>query len=269
MVKLLLMIIIVAILMEDSTSIKKTVEEEKEEKEIAERVNATLAEEKKRQEEEDEKKKRDKTKTKVLEEEKKIKSQEKEKTSEEQEGQGEACPTCNCTCPTVKPCKKCPDLVECQPCPRCNKSEECSPLECPPVLPCPTVNSTSTSVPDVCQEPASMTVPVAMAVGAAATLLVTGVAASIGLLLRYVSPFVSGFLFVATITIVWYLSSHYPETARELGGRAATLLREAAVALGHRLMAAVQRHQEQVSVPIDSILTTFLFEFHVHSKSLH
>ncbi len=94
-----------------------------------------------------------------------------------------------------------------------------------------------------------MSVPEAMAIGAVAGLLVTGLATTIGLLLRYVSPIVSGFLFLSTIIIVWYLSSQYPAVARDLGGRAATLLREAAVALGHRVMAAVQRHQEQVSVP--------------------
>jgi hypothetical protein len=79
---------------------------------------------------------------------------------------------------------------------------------------------------------------------------VTGVAALIGILLRYVSPVASGFIFVVTIIIIWYLCSHYPETAREMGSRAANLLREAAVALGHRVMEAVQRHQEQVGVPV-------------------
>ncbi len=95
-----------------------------------------------------------------------------------------------------------------------------------------------------------MSVPVAMLVGACASLLVTGVATAIGLLLRYVQPTISGLLIIAILILVWYLSSQYPETARELGGRAANLLREAAVALGHRVMEAVRRHQEQVSVPI-------------------
>jgi hypothetical protein len=273
MVKVLLILIVVAILMEDSLSVKKKSEEEKKEDEkIAEMVNITLAEEEeKRKQEENEKKtkKIDKTKTRELEEEKKIGTQEKEKTNVEQEGQDEACPACNCTCPTVKPCKKCPDLVECQPCPeikgcdpcqecpsirclpcpRCEESEECPPLECPPVLPCPVDNSTSTSVSDVCPEPASMTVPVAMLVGASATVLFTGVAAAIGLILRYVPPIASGFLFLATIVLIWYLCSQYPATARELGNRAATLLREAAVALSHRIVEAIQRHQDQVGVP--------------------
>ncbi len=102
-----------------------------------------------------------------------------------------------------------------------------------------------------------MSVPEAMAVGAVAGLLVTGLATTIGLLLRYVSPIVSGFIFVATIFIIWYLSSHYPEAARDLGGRAATLLREVAVALGHRVMAAIQRHQVQVGFSLLSLISSF------------
>ncbi len=93
-----------------------------------------------------------------------------------------------------------------------------------------------------------MSVPEAMAVGAVAGLLVTGLATTIGLLLRYVPPIVSGFIFVAAIVIIWYLCSHYPETAREIGGRAAALLREAATALSHRVMAALQRQADQVGL---------------------
>ncbi len=93
-----------------------------------------------------------------------------------------------------------------------------------------------------------MPTAVAMAVGAVVGLLVTGVASIIGLIIRYFSPLESGFLFLATISIVWYFSSQYPETARELGGRAVAILREASVALGHRLMAAIQRHQDQVGL---------------------
>ncbi len=93
-----------------------------------------------------------------------------------------------------------------------------------------------------------------MAVGAVTGILVTGLAANVGLILRYVPPVASGFLFLATIIIVWYLCSQYPETARELGSRAANLLREAAVTLGHRVMEALRHHQEQVSVPIKPYL---------------
>jgi hypothetical protein len=260
MVKLLLVFILVAILMDDSASIRKTEEERKEEEEIAKAVNATLeAEEAKRKkEEEDEKKKQ-------LELEKKKDKTEKKKNEtrdkkEEEKGQDEACPTSNQTCPDVgecPPCGPCPKERECSPCEECPEEKPCHP--CRPCGPCPTLNRTSHSEVDGCPESggSGMTVPVALLVGASAGVLVTGVATIIGLLLRYTSPIFSGLLFVTLVVLTWYLSSHYPETARELGGRAANLLREAAVALGHRLMAAVQRHQEQVSVPITSILPTF------------
>jgi hypothetical protein len=74
--------------------------------------------------------------------------------------------------------------------------------------------------------------------------------AALGLLLRYVSPFVSGFLFISLVAITWYLSSHYPETARDLGGRVVATLREATVALGHRVVEAIQRHNDQVGFPV-------------------
>ncbi len=102
-----------------------------------------------------------------------------------------------------------------------------------------------------------MSVPVAMAVGASAGVLLTGIAAAIGLILRYVDPIVSGFFFVASVVLIWYFSSHYPETARELGARAATLLREAATTLGHRLVEALQRHSEQVGVPVLSLISFY------------
>ncbi len=99
-----------------------------------------------------------------------------------------------------------------------------------------------------------MTVPVALLVGACAGLLITGVATAIGLLLRYVPPTVSGFLFLAIFIVIWYLCSQYPDTARELGGRAVAVLREAALALNHRVMAAIQRHADQVGFSSSLIL---------------
>ncbi len=90
-----------------------------------------------------------------------------------------------------------------------------------------------------------MTVPVALLVGAAATLVTVGVATGVGLLLRYVPPMVSGFFFISIIIMVWYLSSRHPEVAREAGERLMTVLREATVALSHRIMETL-RHQEQV-----------------------
>ncbi len=101
-----------------------------------------------------------------------------------------------------------------------------------------------------------MSVPVALVLGAMASLLVIGVATIIGLLLRYASPIFSGLLFVIIVVLTWYLSSHYPETARDLGGRVMTTLREATVALGHRVMEAI-RHHDQVGFSLNSILPTF------------
>ncbi len=93
-----------------------------------------------------------------------------------------------------------------------------------------------------------MSVPAAMAVGAVASLLLTGVAAAVGLVIRYFSPLESGFISLATVIIVWYFCSHHPEAAREIGARAATLLREAAAALSHRIVEAIRHHNEQVGV---------------------
>jgi hypothetical protein len=265
--KTLLLIIVISILMEDSASIRKTEEEKRKDEELARVVNATLeAEEEKKRESEKKTKKRDKAKTGEAEEEKKIGTQGKERASVEQEGQDEACPTCNCTCPIVKPCKRCPEEPDCPSCEDCPLSKECGPCpkerecspckECPevkhcwPCGPCPVVNSTSQSVPEVCPEPAGMSVQAALVVGACAGGLLTGVAAVLGLVIRYFSPLECGFVFLATIVIVWYFSSQYPETARELDGRLVATLREATIALGHRVMEAIHHHQEQVGFPV-------------------
>jgi hypothetical protein len=270
MVKVILIIVIMAILMEDGSSIKKTAEEEREDAEIAAAVNRTLAEEeKKRKEDEERKKTEDETRGKKKDEKKKI----SEKKAAEGSGGGseerdEALPSSNITCPDPVECpepRKCPAPTVCPEIEPCEPCGPCPPIHCQP---CPVCNNTSVASPEVVNvtttrldcpsEPASpaMTVPVAMLVGACASLLVTGVATAIGLLLRYVSPTVSGFLFLAVIIIIWYLSSQYPETARELGGRAMDILREASVALGHRIMAAVQRHQDQVGFPILSLISS-------------
>jgi hypothetical protein len=275
-VSIICLIVVFALLLEDGSSVKKKTEDEKkEDKEIQKAVNATLAEEeRKRKEEEDEAKKKKNVAV-------------KQESGEKDVGrQDEACPPVNFSCPVVKPCppcpkvkecrqcetcKECPTPVGCQPCKECDscpqceeseESEECPPLECPPVYcrPCPVVNNTVETTPTVCQCPeagvASLSMPAALAIGAIAGLLTAGVATVIGLILQYFSPFVSGFIFLATIIFIWYLCSQYPETARELGGRAANLLREAAVALGHRVMAAVQRHTEQVGAPTLSLVSS-------------
>jgi uncharacterized membrane protein len=261
--KTLLIVIIIAILMEDGSSIKKTKEERREEKELAELVNKTLAEEAEKEEEEkkkkqlDPEKKRDETKKKKPEKEEKVKIQDKKTEDEDVKGKDkdEACPPLNFTCPTVEPCDPCPEEKTCEECP---EERQCGP--CPtvrPCQPCPVTNHTEEAEPTGCQCPEvseGMTVPVAMAVGAAATILLTGVAASLGLLLRYASPIISGLLFMFIVFITWYLSSRYPEVARDLGERVVTTLREATVTLGHRVMEAIRHHQEQVGVLIKSYL---------------
>jgi hypothetical protein len=274
--KAILIFVIVAILMEDGTSIRKTEQEEKEDKELAELVNKTLAEEAEKKEEEEKKKKqldpvkkkdeiqkKDETKKK---DEKEEKNRTQDKTGEEDvkgKDRDEACPPLNFTCPTVEPCDPCPEVKECPEIKECSPCKKCG--ICPPVKPCPVYNHTVCQCPE---EDVGMTVPVALAVGASAGVLLTGVAAVLGLIIRYFSPIESGFLFLATIIIVWYLSSQYPETARELGGRAAALLREAATALSHRVVEALQRHNGQVGFPVLSLFLLPMFEFHV-SKSLH
>jgi hypothetical protein len=256
--KAICIILVIVVLLEDGSSIRKTDEEKREEKELAELVNATLAEEEKKKAEEEKKKeeKDEDPKKKKKEDRKKSGEQEdgdKRDIVEKKVGQDEACPPINYTCPIVKPC---PPAVECKPCPDVEPCGPCPPIFCQPCGPDPVVNHTE-ATPSACQCPGEtlgMTVPVALIVGACAGGLLSGVATILGLVIRYFSPIESGFMFLATIIIVWYLCSHYPDTVRELGGRAATLLREAAVSLSHRVMAAIQRHQEQVSVPSKSKL---------------
>jgi hypothetical protein len=264
MVKVLTILLVIVVLMEDSASIKKSADEVKEDEEVQRAVNATLAaeEEKRRKEDEDEAKRKKEEDRKKREKQDQIK---KEKDRDEaglcpaadpcpEVGQ---CPPCE-ICPEIRPCqpcRKCPDPVECGPC------QECPPIECgpcPPIhcQPCPGTNTTRShqECPDqpACPEASAggMSIPVAMAVGAAATLLVTGVATTIGLLLRYTSPIESGFIFLAALIFMWYLSSHHPEVARELGGRAVAVLREATAALSHRITEAIRHHQEQVGLSI-------------------
>ncbi len=246
--------------MEDGSSIKKSEEERREEKELAELVNKTLAEEERKRQEE-KKKKEDGKKTGGQED------GDERGTVEKKEGQDEACPPVNYTCPSVKPCptdKECPSCEDCKPCVDCQPCEDCKSCKdceicpevrlCQPCGPCPVANVTGVTVDQppiiVCPEASNMSPAVAMAVGAVASLVVTGVAATLGLLLRYVPPIVSGFLFLATVVILWYLCSQYPETAREIGGRVVAVLREATMTLSHRVVEALRHHNNQVGVPI-------------------
>jgi hypothetical protein len=258
-VSLFCVLLVFALLLEDGSSVKKKTEDErKEDEELAKAVNRTLAEEKRKEDEENEKKKREKNIA---------KDKEDKKNGTQVVVQGDrdeacpicnsTCPVCNSTCPTVKPCRRCPVEQDCPP------SEDCPPCEdCRPCQPCFSGTVDNSSIPDcptppVCPETGGMSVPVALVVGAMASLLAVGVAVAIGLLLRYVPPLVSGFLFLAIILMVWFFSSHYPETARELGGRVVTALREATIALGHRVMEAIRHHNDQVGLPVNSILLSF------------
>jgi hypothetical protein len=254
-IKTALIFMVILILMEDSVSIKKSPEAEKEDQEIAAAVNRTLAEEAREREEE---KKREAKKPKKKDEEEKKKMEKGEKSKdreiEEKEGEAEASPY-NCSCPEVR---QCPEPVECpkpEVCPEVKRCGPCLPVE--PCLPCPVVNSTMDQPPTVtCPEASAggMSIPAAMAVGAAAALLVTGVATTIGLLLRYTSPIESGFIFLAALIFMWYLSSHHPEVARELGGRAVAVLREATAALSHRIMEAIRHREDQVGFSSSNFL---------------
>jgi hypothetical protein len=274
-IKSLLIFLVIAILMEDSASIKKSEEEKKEEEEVAKAVNATLAEEeKKKKEEEDEKKRK--------EEKKKLEDPVvSEGSGGGFRGRDEALPSLNATCPVCPEVQDCPPPRECGPCAPCGPCPEerdcpeekpchenpCLPCRpcgpCPPVKPCPSLNQTSRTAFDGCPEASGLSVPVAMVVGALISLGTMGLAAVVGLILRYVPPLISGILFLTVIFVVWFLSSQYPDVARDMGGRVATILREATVALGHRIMAAIQRHRDQVNSSNLILFQVLSFKFFI------
>jgi hypothetical protein len=282
-IKVILILVVIAVLMEDSSSIKKTEEEEKEDEELAKAVNRTLAEEEKQKEEEERKKRDEKKKTtdKVTD------NKEKKTDTEKQVGQGEDCPACNSTCPELemcrpcgpcpeqKTCEKCPEPQSCPPCKRCPDPVECPEVEpCKPCGPCPPVhckscNDTSSSTPPCQCLEAGLTVPVAMMVGVITGLVAMGVATILGFLLRYTPPVVSGLLFLAIVLLTWFLSSRYPEVAREAGGRVVAVLREATVALGHRIMEAIRHHNDQVGLPGFLLILLSNLSSIFHLKSLH
>jgi hypothetical protein len=257
-VSIICIFLVFALLLEDGSSVrKKTEKEEEEDRKIAEAVNRTLvAEEEKRRKEDEE-----------LAKKKKGEEEKGKKRTEDlgrQEGQGQACVTSNVTCPVVEcpapvECDPCGPCAPCGPCPEektcpeekiCPKEKVCLPCRpcgpCPPEKPCPSLNQTSRTASEGCPEASGLSVPIAMVVGALISLGTMGLAAVVGLILRYVPPLISGILFLTVVFVVWFLSSNYPDTARELGGRAVTLIREAALALSHRAMAVIRRHQDQV-----------------------
>jgi hypothetical protein len=144
--------------------------------------------------------------------------------------------------------------VPCKP----GKPVPCAPVPCKPEVdvfhpcdpvPCQPVNwdeDSAGSPPVICRPEATpgMSVPVAMVVGATASLVAVGLAATVGLILRYLPPLVSGFIFITTIIFIWYVCSHYPGVARDLGQRALNLAREATTTLVNRAMAALRGHNQ-------------------------
>jgi hypothetical protein len=258
MFKTLLIVLVFAVLMEDSLSIKKTAKEEKEDREVAEKVNATLAaeEEKKRKEDEDGKKKErtldEKKKMKVDSGTGTVKKEDEASSSNSTCPETPSCPPCKrcpsiAPCPDIRECGPCPEVDNCQPCKDCPAPQECGPCDQCPEVPSPQANHTETS-PTVCRCPgeSGMSTPIAVVVGATASLVVVGLVGAVGLLVRYAPPFLSGFVIVATIIVTWYLSSHYPATARELGGHVVEVLREATATLSHRIVAALRHQNDQV-----------------------
>ncbi len=113
------------------------------------------------------------------------------------------------------------------------------PRECPACPP----STTSTSAPQLCGPGstggdslvvASLSTPMAVLVGAVATLLVCVLAAAIGIILRYMPILMSGLLVLAAIAVVWYYSSTQPAAARECGRRLWAFLRETATSVVDR-----------------------------------
>ncbi len=151
--------------------------------------------------------------------------------------------------PTTKVPEKDPD--HCRSCPgvKCSPCEEflpCVPVPCEPVdQHSPPGTGDSGATP--------MSVPVALAVGATASLLAVGLVAGVGIILRYLPSFISGLILVVAVILIWYLSSHYPATARQLGQRALDLMREASTTLVNRAMAAL-RGSNQVSFCFEVVL---------------
>ncbi len=112
-------------------------------------------------------------------------------------------------------------------------------------LPCPILHdscdpsSSAHGDPD----PISLATPEAILVGAAAAVLVLVVAAAVAIVVRYLPTITSGLLIVATIVLVWYLSSMYPEAARRVGARVLGALRRAATSIVDRVF---RRHHPEV-----------------------
>jgi hypothetical protein len=116
-----------------------------------------------------------------------------------------------------------------------------TPRECPA---CPPPTTTSTPAPQLCGPGSpgggdlggvALSTPLAILVGAVATLLVCALAAAIGIILRYMPILMSGLLVLAVMAVVWRYSSTHPAAARECGQRLWTFLRGTATTLVDRM----------------------------------
>jgi hypothetical protein len=125
------------------------------------------------------------------------------------------------------------------------------PLECP-ACPPPTT-PISTPAPQLCGPGstggdglavASLSTPMAVLVGAVATLLVCALAVAVGIIIRYLPILMSGLLVLAAIASVWHYSSTHPAAAREWGRRLWEFLRGTATSLANRVF----RRNPQVRV---------------------
>jgi hypothetical protein len=114
-----------------------------------------------------------------------------------------------------------------------------APRECPA---CP--STTSIPAPQLCGPSSTgggslgevaLSTPMAILVGAVATVLVCVLAAAIGIIIRYMPILMSGLIVLAAIALVWHYSSTHPAAAREWGRHLWDLLRGAATSLVNRV----------------------------------
>jgi hypothetical protein len=109
---------------------------------------------------------------------------------------------------------------------------------------CPACPPSTLPAPQLC-EPGStggsslgevaLSTPMAILVGAVATVLVCVLAAAIGIIIRYMLILMSGLLVLAAIALVWHYSSTHPAAAREWGRRLWDFLRGTATSLVNRV----------------------------------
>jgi hypothetical protein len=127
----------------------------------------------------------------------------------------------------------------------------CQPISTP--RECPACPPSTTPAPRLCSPDstgggslvvAPLSMPMAILVGAVATVLVCALAVAIGIIIRYLPILMSGLLVLAAIALVWHYSSTHPAAAREWGRRLWDFLRGTATSLVNRVF----RRNPQVRV---------------------